>query len=119
MTLSVRLSGGVRISASPGLEAVTALDKDAQCRQLLGQKTTHSAIQNHLLSTNTSHNVFAFFFFFSALPCQACSIFTSPPGLEPGCLAVEALSPSRWSARETPLSVFYTEDWGAQFVFPA
>lgn len=44
MTLSVRLSRGIRISASPGLEAVTALDKDARCRQLLEQKTTHSAI---------------------------------------------------------------------------
>ena len=87
MTLSARLSGGVRISASPGLEAVTAVDKDAQCRQLLEQKTTHSAIQNHLLPTNTSHDVFCFFFL--AAPCQVWSILVSPPGLEPRCLAVE------------------------------
>lgn len=110
MTLSARLSGGVR--AFPGLEAVTALDKDAQGRQLLEQKTTHSAIQNHLLSTNTSHNVVRFFFFFFlAAPCQACSILVSPPGLEPGCLAGEA--PGKFP------SEFYAQGWGAQFVFPA
>ena len=63
VTLSARLSGAIRISASPGLEAVTAVDKDAQCRQLLEQKTTPSAIQNQLLPKNTSHDVFCFFFF--------------------------------------------------------
>lgn len=92
MTLSARLSGGVR--AFPGLEAVTALDKDAQGRQLLEQKTTHSAIQNHLLSTNTSHNVVRFFFFGRALP-----------GLQHLSLPARARTrvPGRGSAREIPL----------------
>ena len=111
MTLSARLSGAIRISASPGLEAVTAVDKDAQCRQLLEQKTTHSAIQNQLLPKNTSHDVFCFFFFFGR----------TLPGLQHLSLPARARTqvPGSGRAREIPLSVFYTQDWGEQFVFPA
>ena len=114
MTLSARLSGAIRISASPGLEAVTAVDKDAQCRQLLEQKTTHSAIQNQLLPKNTSHDVFCFFFFLAA-PCQACSILVSLPGLEPRCLAVEGPGkfPSQcFTHRTGENSLFFLRDGG-------
>lgn len=114
VTLSARLSGAIRISASPGLEAVTAVDKDAQCRQLLEQKTTHSAIQNQLLPKNTSHDVFCFFFFLAA-PCQACSILVSLPGLEPRCLAVEGPGkfPSQcFTHRTGENSLFFLRDGG-------
>ena len=42
------------------------------------------------------NSIFLFFFFGLA----ACGILVPPPGIEPGPLAVEVLSPNHWTAKE-------------------
>ena len=42
-------------------------------------------------------------FFFFWLSHAACGILVPLPGIKPGPLAVKALSPNRWTAREFPI----------------
>ena len=53
-----------------------------------------------------------FLFFFFLLPCQeACGILVPRPGIEPGPLAVKALSPNQLTTREFPWAYLFMRDF--------
>ena len=51
--------------------------------------------------------VYIYFFLLGLCHCVACRILVPQPGIEPGPLAVRALSPNHWATREFPNFLIY------------